>query len=109
MSPRGLMATPAFGGSATPSAQRPLHREGKVEEFAVKGLQDAVTSGAQPLAARQYAAAVVANALRRRIDSAGTALTTAATEDAEAGLAPLVERAGESIRDCAHRLAVLRG
>ena len=108
-----LAAVRGLVDSGTPAAPQlvldALHREGKVEEFAVKGLQDAVTSGAQPLAARQYAAAVVANALRRRIDSAGTALTTAATEAAEADLAPLVERAGESIRDCAHRLAVLRG
>lgn len=117
------MATPALStvlaavrslvDSGTPAASElvldALQREGTVKEFAFKALQDAVTSGAQPQAARQYAGAVVANALRRQINSAGVALTTAATEAAEADLAPLVERAGDFVRDCAERLRHLRG
>jgi replicative DNA helicase len=47
-------------------------------------LQAATTSGADPLAIRQYAAAVVAGSMRRRLDSAGVALQAAASEAAEA-------------------------
>jgi replicative DNA helicase len=86
-----------------------LRREGTLKHFALKDLQDATTSGAQPLALREYAAAVVSDALRRRIDSAGVALTTAASDAAEADLAPMVTGAAESICDCADRLAALRG
>lgn len=86
-----------------------LRREGTLKNFALKDLQDAATSGAQPLALREYAAAVVSESLRRRIDSAGVALTTAAADAAEAALAPLVSRATVACLDCAGRLAVLRG
>jgi replicative DNA helicase len=86
-----------------------LRREGTLKNFALKDLEDATTSGAQPLALREYAAAVVSESLRRRIDSAGMALTTAAVDAAEGDLAPLVARASESIHDCAGRLDQLRG
>jgi replicative DNA helicase len=86
-----------------------LRREGTLKNFALKDLQDAATSGAQPLALREYAAAVVSEAFRRRIDSAGVALTTAAREAAEAALAPLVSRATVACLDCAGRLDQLRG
>ena len=36
-----------------------LRREGTLKQLAAKDLQDATTSGAQPLALREYAAAVV--------------------------------------------------
>ena len=86
-----------------------LRREGTLKNFALKDLQDAATSGAQPLALRDYAAALVSEALRRRIDSAGVALTTAAADAAEAALAPLVSRATVACLDCAGRLDQLRG
>jgi replicative DNA helicase len=56
-----------------------LRREGTLKNFACKDLEAATTSGAEPLALREYAAAVVADALRRRIASAGVALTTQLT------------------------------
>lgn len=86
-----------------------LRREGTLKHFAAKDLQDAATSGAQPLAVREYAAAVVSEALRRRIDSAGMALTTAAADAPEAALAPLVSRATVACLDCVGRLDQLRG
>jgi replicative DNA helicase len=86
-----------------------LRREGTLKHFAAKDLQDAATSGAQPLALRQYAAAVVAEALRRKIHSAGAALSTAAADAAEADLAPLVSRATVACLDCVGRLDQLRG
>jgi replicative DNA helicase len=86
-----------------------LRREGTLKNFALKDLQDAATSGAQPLALREYAAAVVSDALRRRIDSAGVALTTAAADAAEATLAPLVSKATVACLGCAGRLDQLRG
>jgi replicative DNA helicase len=86
-----------------------LRREGTLKQFAAQDLQDATTSGAQPSVLRQYGAAVVAEALRRRIDSAGRALSTAASDAAEADLAPLVSRATAACLDCADRLAALRG
>jgi replicative DNA helicase len=72
-------------------------------------LREATTSGALPEAALEYAAAVVAEALRRRIESAGAALSAAAMTAAEDDLAPLVAQAAASVSDCAQRLAVLRG
>ena len=72
-------------------------------------LASVTTSGACAMAARYYAAATVAEALRRRVESAGVALNSAAQAAAEADLGPLAARAAESINDCAERLAVLRG
>jgi replicative DNA helicase len=86
-----------------------LRREGTLKHFAAKDLQDATTSGAQPLALRSYAAAVVSESLRRKINSSGVALTTAAPDAAEADLAPLVSRATVACLDCAGRLDQLRG
>jgi replicative DNA helicase len=86
-----------------------LRREGTLKHFAAKDLEDATTSGAQPLALREYAAAVVSESLRRKINSAGVALTTAADGAAEVELAPLVSRATVACLDCAGRLDQLRG
>lgn len=86
-----------------------IQREGTLKRFALKDLQDAVTSGAVPDMAMSYGAAVVSNALRRRIESLGAALTTAADESPESALAPMVNRAAESIGSCARRLELLRG
>lgn len=86
-----------------------LKRAGTLKAFAARDLQDAVTCGAQPQAVREYGAAVVSESLRRRIESAGVALTAAASDAAEVALAPLVSRATVSCLDCAGRLAELRG
>jgi replicative DNA helicase len=86
-----------------------IQRAGTLKAFAAKDLRDAATSGAQPMALREYGSAVVSNALRRRIESAGHSLTSAATEAPEEALATLVSRATQSIQDCAARLEQLRG
>ncbi|EUA20873.1 hypothetical protein I545_1318 [Mycobacterium kansasii 662] len=69
----------------------------------------ATTSGACSSAARHYAAAVVAESLRRQVESAGSALSAAAGTAPEIDLAALVERAAASISGCAWRLEQLRG
>jgi hypothetical protein len=86
-----------------------LQREGALKHFAARDLQDATTCGAQPLAVREYAAALVSESFRRLVESAGAALQTAAAECAEDELAPMVVRATESAIDCAQRLRQLRG
>jgi len=87
-----------------------LRRTGELTRQVAVQLQAATTSGADSgVPVRHYAAPVVADSLRRRVESAGVALTTAADEMAEDDLAPLVQRAAVSVRDCANRLAALRG
>jgi replicative DNA helicase len=86
-----------------------LRRRGAVSTTVAEQLVAATTCGADPLAARHYAAAAVAESLRRRVESAGAALVAAGAEVAEADLAPLVGRAAESVLDCARRLVALRG
>lgn len=72
-------------------------------------LQAAVTSGATPEQARPLAAAVVADSLRRRVESAGAALSSAAVTAVEAALAPMVATAAATVADAARRLDTLRG
>lgn len=72
-------------------------------------LRAATTAGGCAVAARAYAAAVVAESLRRRVESAGYTLTTAAPTAAEAELSPMVATAAASVASCAHRLQLLRG
>jgi replicative DNA helicase len=86
-----------------------LRRGGKLDRQIGVGLASATTAGASGSAARHYAAAVVAESLRRRVESAGAALQTAAEASAESDLAPLAARAAAQVRDCADRLAALRG
>ena len=86
-----------------------LGRAGTLTKLVADRLTAATTSGAVPAALRQYACAVVAASLRRRVESAGTALTAAAASSAEADLAPLAERAAAGVIDCAMRLERLRG
>ena len=86
-----------------------LGRAGTLTKLVAERLTAATTSGAVPAALRQYACAVVAASLRRRVESAGTALTAAAASSAEANLAPLAERAAAGVVDCASRLECLRG
>ena len=86
-----------------------LGREGKLTKLVADRLNTATTCGAVPAALRGYGSAVVAASLRRRVESAGAALTAAAESMAEADLAPMAERAANAIADCAARLAKLRG
>lgn len=85
-----------------------LQREGAVNRDVAVELMHATTSGGAPSAARYYAAAVVSQSLRRRVESAGHALVSAASAAPEVDLAPLASRAVASIADCAARLATLR-
>ncbi|MHA0287029.1 hypothetical protein ACXYX3_11315 [Mycobacterium sp. C3-094] len=72
-------------------------------------LQAATTSGADAAAAWAYAGAVVARSLRRRIESAGIALQSAAREAAEPELSSHVSLLTRVLGDCATRLEQLRG
>ncbi|WP_373234895.1 hypothetical protein [Mycobacterium marinum] len=86
-----------------------LKRTGELTRQVAKTLATATTTGACASAARHYAAATVAESLRRRVESAGAALTSAANTAPEADLAPLVEQAAATIAGCAWRLDSLRG
>jgi hypothetical protein len=104
---RGLVAAGTPPGPQLVLAA--LRRAGTLKHFAARDLQDATTSGAQPMALREYAAAVVSVALRRRIESAGSALIEAADVAVEDDLTPLVVGALTACLTCAGRLAKLRG
>ena len=86
-----------------------LRRLGKYSPLVAERLNAAAVSGAVPAALRGYAAAVVADSLRRRVESAGAALTAASESVREVDLAPLAERAASAVADCAARLEKLRG
>lgn len=85
-----------------------LRRTGNLRGNVPARLRSAVTSGACASAVRHYAAATVSDSLRRRIESAGHALTEAARTASEADLAPLVERSAATVVDLERRLAALR-
>lgn len=72
-------------------------------------LRSAINCGAVPEAVRGYCCAVVAASLRRRVESAGAALTEAASSMHEDDLAPLAQRAAAAVVECAARLDRLRG
>lgn len=84
---------------------------GESGRLTARRLADAITSGAgaNTLAVRSYATAVVADAYRRRYETAGKALTEAATDLAEADLLPLLRGIGTDAVRHADRLAALRG
>lgn len=86
-----------------------LRRSGKLDRQIGVALASATTAGASGTAARHYAAALVSESLRRRVESAGAALQTAAEAAVEADFAPLAARAAAQVRECADRLAALRG
>ncbi len=85
-----------------------LTRDG-VHRPVLMALSDATLSGAASGAVREYAAAVVAAALRRRTESSGVALSAAADEAPEASLADIACKIAARIADTAHRLVTLRG
>lgn len=70
---------------------------------------DATTCGAWPEACRDYAAAVLAAALRRQVESGGAALASAAVEAAEADLPVIAATVAQQCADIGRRLHQLRG
>lgn len=86
-----------------------LLRAGAATAPARRVLIAAATSGAVPEAARDYAAAVVAAALRRHTESLGNALVQVAADGAESDLAALVANGAQRCADIARRLIALRG
>ena len=86
-----------------------MRRAGELTQAVADQLLAAVTSGAADCAARDYGAAVVAGSLRRRMASAGHALTEAAQSAGEHDLSPMVASAAVSVSHAAYRLAGLRG
>lgn len=68
----------------------------------------AATAGGYPEAVRDYAAAVVAGSLRRRVESDGTAMVEAAQVCSEADLPVLVANIAATVSAIAARLATLR-
>lgn len=86
-----------------------LRRIGQFRGNVPDRLREATTAGACPEQAGQLAAAVVAESLRRRVESAGSALSAAAPAAAEWELSPLVATAATAVASCAHRLEMLRG
>lgn len=86
-----------------------LTRTGRATRTVTDRLMAATTSGAMPEALPGYVCAVLAASLRRRVESAGTALVEAAGSMHEDELPVLAERATAAILDCAARLEALRG
>lgn len=73
------------------------------------GLARSLTArGADPLWARQFAAALVADALRRRVADAGEHIAKSAIDSSEADMVRLVADLASQISDHAGRLARLR-
>lgn len=86
-----------------------LRRVGQLRGGVADALRAATTSGADPTAATHYAAATVASSLRRRVESAGVALTAMAANGSEADILPIVSSAADACTRCAERLQHLRG
>ncbi|WP_165774145.1 DnaB-like helicase N-terminal domain-containing protein [Mycolicibacterium sphagni] len=86
-----------------------LRRRGRWDRPVATWLSTATVSGACPPAARQYAAAVVADRLRRQVESLGTALRSAATSASEPELNHLVVTGTQRIQNTTERLTNLRG
>ncbi|QOW00623.1 hypothetical protein RCF27_10255 [Rhodococcus pyridinivorans] len=84
---------------------------GESGRLTLRALADASTSGAvaNHSAPPCYAAAVVADAYRRRFETAGHALAEAAMDFAEDDLLPLLRSVGTEAVRHAERLAKLRG
>ncbi|NLV77775.1 MAG: hypothetical protein GXY65_00220 [Rhodococcus sp.] len=101
---------PHEGTAVGDELQRTGQLAGEPGRLTLRLLGDAITSGAaaNTLAPRMYAAAVVADAYRRRYESAGGALTEAAATLAEDDLLPFLRDIGTATVKHADRLAALR-
>lgn len=86
-----------------------LSRVGERDGLTDGILRTAASSGAAAEARREYASAVVAQALRRHVESAGTALASAASDAPEHALAPMVLKVAQKCLGCSKRLKSLRG
>ena len=86
-----------------------LRRTGRLDRQTACWLATAATAGAPPETARRYAAIVVANSLRRQVDSWGTALATTAGTAAEDELKMTINSFAPTISTTFARLAELRG
>jgi replicative DNA helicase len=86
-----------------------LRRRGWWDRPVATWLGAATVSGACPPAARQYAAGIVAQSLRRSIESLGTALQSAADTASETELHHLVVTGTRRIQNITDRLTQLRG
>ncbi|GLP83564.1 hypothetical protein TUM20984_49840 [Mycobacterium antarcticum] len=86
-----------------------LRRRGKLTRERAVWLASATTSGACASAARHYAAAAVAESLRRLTESFGAALCEVAESGAETNVAHLADAAAARIRGVSVRLGELRG
>ena len=86
-----------------------LRRTGRLDRQTACWLATATTAGAPPETARLYAAIVVANSLRRQVDSLGTAVVSAAGTAAEHELMVTIGCFAQTISATFGRLAVLRG
>lgn len=86
-----------------------LRRRGWWDRPVATWLSTATVSGACPPAARHYAAAVVAESLRRNIESLGAALQSAADNASEPELSHLVVTGTRRIQNITDRLTQLRG
>ncbi len=87
-------------------------KAGVLSQLQWNALINATTSGAEPFAVHEYAAAVVAGSLRRRVKSAGHQghqLLAAADDCPETDLVRVTQAAVNPIIDCADRLASIRG
>jgi len=86
-----------------------LRRTGQLDRQTACWLATAVTAGAPPETARRYAAIVVAECLRRQIESWGLTLAAAAGAAAENELKVLTDRFSQTVYATFDRLGVLRG
>lgn len=86
-----------------------LKRLGKLTRNRGIWLASATASGACASAARAYAAAVVAESLRRQTESLGQALVSASGTYSEVEISKLAETVSSRLRYIAGRLTELRG
>jgi len=86
-----------------------LRRHGQADRRTATWLAAASTAGAPPESARRYASVVVADSLRRHVESLGTAMASASNTASEAELHHLVISGSLRIQDITRRLTVLRG
>lgn len=87
-----------------------LQRIGAMNKSVAKCLESATTSGVDTAApVRHYAAAMLSKSLRRRVESAGVALSSASATAGEAELAHIVSSSTAAINDCLARLQRMRG
>jgi replicative DNA helicase len=86
-----------------------LRRTGQLDRQTACWLASATTAAAPPETARRYAAVVVANSLRRQVNSWATTLISIADTASEEELETIIDRVAHTIATTFARLAALRG